>query len=1316
MTERPTPALLASALTSDKIHRSAESLSRVSPKTRVRAAERGEAMEDGSFPIRDAQDLKRAISAFGRAKDKARAKRHIVKRARALDKIQLLPESWREMASRELKPREPEISPLLSSVVPPHVVDVLEAKVHQHNLDHSTKTLSVAKATCVFRRGVNAYVANPREGVTLEQYAHARVNSFLSLLATGVPRNPAYVEDNDLLPGPRPFDHGLIARGNDFKEWEHPRGRDGKFIEKGGWVKVFLDSSSTSDPKVGKVTDTRPAGVVVEYEDGSSEVVKPERIEESKGVARLDSPGGQDDKSSAPAPTEDGPEEVRLDEGRRDGGEVELSATDKLKLRDYTFGHHDAINKTLREDGDLTNHPYHKDLSGHVAVLDAIASRERTDKPETVYRAASYVSDWLPPRLDTGDKIADKGFVSTSRDRDYVERAFAVGDDSAIFEINIPVGSSAIDVTKQFPEHEESELILPRGTQIEVVSDNRDDNGVRRIVANLVQEENESDRPRASTPVAVLDRPGAAPSGEVPVRNRGADTFPGLDDTERARLLGDLQTSAGMDAPTAERAVNTIDSFRRKYGVRVGAVGAIPRDDNPGGAMAWVEQDGTMRFDSDSIAAGVLEDNYEQGWISSNGVEGLVSHELTHMLQHGYGEKSGAKFNYASIRAETIVVNRHFDGDRNAYIRARGRFSGYAAQNTNGHEADAELLSAWTTGVQGPDWHYTWGVSFDEAYNADIPDTDLVRWEMNVALEPARDKNGPPIVELDYRLTNDLPIVKRDEGSGKQFVEIEGPNGPILSGMKVAPLVDFLSKNGYNVNRARDGSRNDRINATNGEMLGWTPATIVFDDQQSYDKFLRESGLDVFDADTSRMQWMMGNPGGAYKNAVGDYYRRSVEFAEPQYAQIAQRISDYRAGYNRAAPNIPLDTMYRQGARDEVRIDDPSVPEEVVGWEGEYPEVDIGVEEIEDPPLALTSAPSVSPTPLTPAELQERWKWVAVVQDGNVVATGRMDGYYARDIHYVRIEQSGGVWRPGEQGEISASQIHALNDPSLAVPGHTGQLPDAEAADRPDDFPAELLNVRTDDFLQGNLPPGWTRQSMDPAGINQSDFAWHDDGRGVFLKATDMLGPNGAASEVDYARLLRERGFVAPHVERGGNDNQLVVSTISGMDLDQTSQWDDVFGINDGAAPPTLADLELKDENDLWRMAVTNIAANNNDRHGGNILFGRDKDGKGIMLPIDHEIAMSGNLTGDMPDDPDAILFQIQDLPLAYDVPMQEFILNMDVDDLRKQVLDELADLQKSMESMYWVSEDNKQISLQRVVMLQKHVDALLERMQDGPA
>lgn len=61
---------------------------------RQRLAAKNQAMPDGSFPIRNVADLKRAIQAYGRAKNKAAAKAWIIKRAKQLGATELLPESW----------------------------------------------------------------------------------------------------------------------------------------------------------------------------------------------------------------------------------------------------------------------------------------------------------------------------------------------------------------------------------------------------------------------------------------------------------------------------------------------------------------------------------------------------------------------------------------------------------------------------------------------------------------------------------------------------------------------------------------------------------------------------------------------------------------------------------------------------------------------------------------------------------------------------------------------------------------------------------------------------------------------------------------------------------------------------------------------------------------------------------------------------------------------------------------------------------------------------------------------------------------------
>lgn len=64
------------------------------PEMREKMGKKGSAMPDGSFPIANAQDLKNAIRAVGRAKDPAAAKAHIKSRAKALGLTDLVPDGW----------------------------------------------------------------------------------------------------------------------------------------------------------------------------------------------------------------------------------------------------------------------------------------------------------------------------------------------------------------------------------------------------------------------------------------------------------------------------------------------------------------------------------------------------------------------------------------------------------------------------------------------------------------------------------------------------------------------------------------------------------------------------------------------------------------------------------------------------------------------------------------------------------------------------------------------------------------------------------------------------------------------------------------------------------------------------------------------------------------------------------------------------------------------------------------------------------------------------------------------------------------------
>jgi hypothetical protein len=85
-----------------------------SAEERKKAAESGHALPDGSFPINTVSDLENAIHAYGRAKDKEKAKAHIIARAKALGASDKLPEDWGGKATPA--PMQKDLADMLAAV------------------------------------------------------------------------------------------------------------------------------------------------------------------------------------------------------------------------------------------------------------------------------------------------------------------------------------------------------------------------------------------------------------------------------------------------------------------------------------------------------------------------------------------------------------------------------------------------------------------------------------------------------------------------------------------------------------------------------------------------------------------------------------------------------------------------------------------------------------------------------------------------------------------------------------------------------------------------------------------------------------------------------------------------------------------------------------------------------------------------------------------------------------------------------------------------------------------------------------------------
>jgi hypothetical protein len=78
-------------------------LAKFTEEERTKLADEGLALPDGSYPIRNEDDLRNAIRAYGRSnpKDRYKVRKHITKRARALKKNDLVPEEWSSASSLE---------------------------------------------------------------------------------------------------------------------------------------------------------------------------------------------------------------------------------------------------------------------------------------------------------------------------------------------------------------------------------------------------------------------------------------------------------------------------------------------------------------------------------------------------------------------------------------------------------------------------------------------------------------------------------------------------------------------------------------------------------------------------------------------------------------------------------------------------------------------------------------------------------------------------------------------------------------------------------------------------------------------------------------------------------------------------------------------------------------------------------------------------------------------------------------------------------------------------------------------------------------
>jgi hypothetical protein len=97
-----------------------DSFGYISREKRQKLAKEGKALPDGSYPITNVDSLKDSIQAYGRSKPGKRAavRRHIMKRARALDKSDLIPEKWKKASASLIEEDLNDLRSRLASFAP----------------------------------------------------------------------------------------------------------------------------------------------------------------------------------------------------------------------------------------------------------------------------------------------------------------------------------------------------------------------------------------------------------------------------------------------------------------------------------------------------------------------------------------------------------------------------------------------------------------------------------------------------------------------------------------------------------------------------------------------------------------------------------------------------------------------------------------------------------------------------------------------------------------------------------------------------------------------------------------------------------------------------------------------------------------------------------------------------------------------------------------------------------------------------------------------------------------------------------------------
>lgn len=156
-----------------------------SDKERADLADKGQALPDGSFPIKTVKDLKNAIQSIGRAKLPAKAKAHIEARAKALGRSDLIPDNWKGADADLFKADTMEHNPAQLNAVRSGLVALIQAELDELEAGEENEICDIYDLVCSLSMFLNWWEDEAEENETTEPFAKTGDDD-MSLIQLGV--------------------------------------------------------------------------------------------------------------------------------------------------------------------------------------------------------------------------------------------------------------------------------------------------------------------------------------------------------------------------------------------------------------------------------------------------------------------------------------------------------------------------------------------------------------------------------------------------------------------------------------------------------------------------------------------------------------------------------------------------------------------------------------------------------------------------------------------------------------------------------------------------------------------------------------------------------------------------------------------------------------------------------------------------------------------------------------------------------------------------------------------------------------------------